>query len=86
MGNMENMCYCLTDDREALKGGIMGCTEKMETEGLKELYLKALTISGREKAEATAKEKMIQYMVERMQEADAGKVRTLFLCAINILD
>lgn len=85
MENAEKMCCCLTDDREALKGGIMGFTEKMETEGLKELYLKALTISGREKAEATAKEKMIQYMVGRMQEADAGKVRTLFLCATNIL-
>lgn len=85
MENNENMCCCLTNDRESLKTGILEFAEKMEVEGLKELYLKAMTICGGEKVEATVKEKMIQYMVERMQEADAGKVRTLFLCATNIL-
>lgn len=85
MKNHETVCCCLTNDREALKTGILEFAEKMEVDGLKELYLKAMTISGGEKVEATVKEKMIQYMVERMQEADAGKVRTLFLCATNIL-
>lgn len=85
MENAEKMCCCLTDDREVLKEGILEFAEKMETEGLKELYLKAMTIWGGKKVEATVKEKMIQYMVGRMQEADAGKVRTLFLCATNIL-
>lgn len=85
MKNDERNCCCLTNDREILKAEIVGFAEKMEVEGLKELYLKAMTICGGEKAEATIKEKMIQYMVERMKEADAEKVRTLFLCATNIL-
>lgn len=85
MENKEEMCRCLTDDREILKGCILECAETMTVKGLQELYLKAVTICGGEKVEATVKEKMIQYMIERMREADAGKVRTLFLCATNIL-
>lgn len=78
-------CCCLTNDRDTLKSGIQEYAEKLTAEGLQELYLKAMMICGGEKAEATVKEKMIQYIVERMQEADAEKVRTLFLCATNIL-
>lgn len=85
MENKENMCCCLTDDREVLKAGILEYSEKMGADGLKELYSKAMDICSGEKVEATVKEKMIQYMVEQMRKADAEKVRKLFLCATNIL-
>lgn len=85
MENNERNCYCIADNKGILKAGIIELLDEMETSGVNELYAKAKEILNREKTEATVKEKMIQYMVERMQEADAGKVRTLFLCATNIL-
>lgn len=43
MENNENMCYCLTDDREALKAEILKLLDEIPLERVKALYMKALT-------------------------------------------
>lgn len=43
MENMENMCRCLTDDREVLKAEILKLLDEIPLERVKALYIKALT-------------------------------------------
>lgn len=85
MENMENMGFCIANNREILKAGIISFLDEIGTRELNELYTKAEELRSGKQMVESVKQNMIQYMVERMQEADAGKVRTLFLCATNIL-
>lgn len=43
MENHENMCCCLTNDRESLKAEIMKLLDEIPLERVKALYIKALT-------------------------------------------